>query len=96
MRHAEARGLTHWILFTDSESKAIYAYNVVNGFGKATAVLQIDASASVTALAVDANLGYLFVASEVTKEGDYESTDVHRYNFTVDATTKPSATLTVN
>ena len=49
-----------------------------------------------TALAVDANLGYLFVASEVTKEGDYESTDVYRYNFTVDATTNPSATLTVN
>ena len=59
MKESEARGLTHWMLYTDS--KKVYAYDLVAGKSKAVSVLD-NLSSKVSFMAVDSNHGYLFVA----------------------------------
>jgi hypothetical protein len=83
----EDRGLTHWMLFSDGE--AIYAYSIIHSKGVATKVL--SNLKGVSSIAVDANLGYLFIATNDSETESY----VYRYDFGVDIS-KTIPVLSVN
>ena len=87
MKKSEARGLTHWMIYTDGN--ALYSYNLVVGDKKVSTLIK-DLT-NVVSIAVDKNHGYLFVAMQ----GGADSATVDRFNFTVDAT-QATPKLTVN
>ena len=87
MKKSEARGLTHWMIYSDGH--ALYAYNLVVGDKKVSTL--IEDLTNVVSIAVDKNHGYLFVAMQ----GGAESATVDRFNFTVDAT-QATPKLSVN
>ena len=60
MEQAQQHGLIHWMLFAATDE--VFAYNLVEGGGKAVSLL--DGLTGVSHIAVDANHGYLFVASQ--------------------------------
>ncbi len=90
MKESQARGLTHWMLYTDS--KSLYAYDLVAGKSKAVSVLD-KLSRKVSYMAVDSNHGYLFVAMQSENDDDKDTVD--RYSFKVDASGK-TASLTID
>ena len=88
MKESEARGLTHWLLYTDRE--AVYAYNVIRGNGVVSKVL--SGLQGVSNLAIDKNKGYLFVAQ------NSENTDkakVDRYDLSVSLKSNSTAEVLI-
>ena len=82
MKDSQAMGLTHWMLYTDSEK--IYAYDLVDGNKTAFPVLDSGlGGGKVLSMAVDSNQGLLFVAMN-SKSGDKDTID--RFSFKVDST----------
>lgn len=88
MQESEARGLTHWMLYSDGSS--VYAYDIVTGDGTASAVLS-DLPNQVETLAVDSNKGYMFVGYSEEEIGR-----IDRYQFTIDAKEKMRPSMAVN
>ena len=81
MLESEARGLTHWIVYSDESS--VYAYDIVTGKGNAQAIL-VDLPSQVDTIAVDSNKGYMFLGYN----SEDEVARVDRYDFAVDNTDK--------
>ena len=86
MKTSEARGLTHWMIYSDG--KALYAYNLVVGDKKVSTL--IEDLKDVTSIAVDKNHGYIFVVIHDM----LGAATVDRFNITVDNTqATPKMTL---
>lgn len=81
VKDGELAGLTHWILFSAEEG--IYATNLVNG--QKHAQLVVANVTDVTAMAVDSNQGYLFVAIQ----DDEDSSHIDRYHFKIANDVRP-------
>lgn len=75
------------MLYSDGES--VFAKNYVKDTKVATILSDLE---DVKALAVDANRGYLFIATQPK----YDLSEVHKYKFTVNATNTSHPFITVN